>query len=154
MRAFLFATTLTCACCAGAMAQEQKALPMDVDAIQWGPAPPALPKGAEIAVLSGDPGAAETFTLRLKLPAGYKIPPHLHPHSEPVTVISGELFFGSGDKLDEAAAERLGPGGYVELPASVNHYAFAEVDTVIQITTEGPFGITYANPADDPTRSQ
>jgi quercetin dioxygenase-like cupin family protein len=123
------------------------------DAVKWGGVPPVLPKGGQMAGLSGDPSKTGTFTVRLKMPAGYKILPHKHPHSERVTVIAGELRFGTGDKLDEAGAARLGPGGFVDLPANTNHYAFATVDTVIQIAGEGPFGISYANPADDPSKS-
>lgn len=121
--------------------------------VRWGPVPPVLPKGGEIAVLSGDPGKPGPLTVRLKLPAGYRIPPHQHPHTEPVTVLSGELRYGKGRKMDEASAARLSAGGYVHLPANEPHYAFALVETVVQITTEGPFGISYVNPADDPSRS-
>ena len=60
---------------------------------------------------------------------------------------------GTGDKLDESRAQKLGPGGFVDLPANANHYAFATVETVIQISAEGPFAIKYANPADDPSKS-
>jgi quercetin dioxygenase-like cupin family protein len=126
----------------------------ELSAVKWGPAPSALPKGGEMAGLSGDPGRSGPFTVRLKMPAGYKIAPHQHPHSERVTVISGELRFGGGEKLDEPNARKLGPGGFVELPPNTYHYAFATVDTVIQISAEGPFGIKYANPADDPSKGQ
>ena len=49
----------------------------------------------------GDSGESGPFTVRLKMPAGYKISAHTHPHSEPITVIAGEFSFGIGDKLDE-----------------------------------------------------
>ena len=86
------------------------------------------------------------------MPAGYKIAAHQHPTAEAVTVISGELSFGMGDKLDGAKAQKLGPGGFVYLPANMNHFAFASGDTIIQINAEGPFAIKYANPADDPKK--
>lgn len=105
-----------------------------------------------MAVLSGDPGQAGPFTVRLKMPAGYKIPAHRHPHTEPVTVISGELHFGVGDKLEEKGVRKVGPGGFVDLPANISHFAFANVETVIQINSEGPFAIEYVNPADDPSK--
>ena len=105
-----------------------------------------------MAVLSGDPGQAGPFTVRLRMPAGYRIPAHRHPHTEPVTVISGELHFGMGDKLEEKGARKLGPGGFVDLPANTSHFAFANVETVIQINSEGPFAIEYVNLADDPSR--
>ena len=134
-----------------AVAQDAGPTGMPAGSLKWGPAPAALPKGGEMAGLAGDPGKSGWFTVRLKMPAGYKIPAHKHPHTERITVISGELNFGTGDRLDEKRANRLGPGGFVDLPANSNHYAFAEVPTVIQITGEGPFGIDYVNPADDPS---
>lgn len=153
MRALVLATAVALAAFAVAVGQEHKVQGMAVDAITWGPAPLVLPKGGQMAVLSGDPGKTGPFTARLKMPAGYKIPAHQHPHNEPVTVISGELNFGMGDKLDEKGAQKLGPGGFVDLPANINHFAFARVETVIQINSEGPFAIKYVNPADDPSKT-
>jgi hypothetical protein len=97
----------------------------------------------------GDPGKAGPFTIRLKVPAGYKIPAH-----EAVTVISGNFNIGMGDKLDEAKAEKLTAGGFVDLPANMNHFVFADTESIVQISSEGPFAINYANPADDPSKSQ
>jgi len=107
-----------------------------------------------MAVLAGDPGKPGPFTARLKMPAGYKIAAHQHPTAEAITVIAGEFHFGMGEKLDEAKAEKLGPGGFVDLPANMNHFAFASGETVVQINSEGPFTIKYANPADDPGKTQ
>src|SRR5438132_140987 len=70
------------------------------DALKWGPAPPVLPKGAQLAVLSGDPGANGPYVVRVKLPSGYTVPAHNHPTTENVTVISGTFNIGMGDKLD------------------------------------------------------
>src|SRR5215475_10952551 len=72
------------------------------DDIQWGPAPPIFPKGAEFAVLQGDPSSTNEFTVRLRFPNGYKIPPHTHPTIENVTVLKGTFLAGMGDKLDES----------------------------------------------------
>ena len=151
MRAIVLATVFAVVA-TGVMAQNVGPQGVAADAVKWEPAPAVLPKGGQMAGLSGDPGKAGPFTVRLKMPAGYKIPSHQHPHSERVTVISGELRFGTGDKLDENRAQRLGPGGFVDIPANVSHYAFATVETVIQISAEGPFGIKYGNPADDPSK--
>src|SRR3984893_12350804 len=75
-------------------------MPATADGLTWGLAPPVLPKGAQIAVLSGDPSKDGLYVLRLKVPANYKIPAHNHPTSEYVTVISGKFHIGMGDKLD------------------------------------------------------
>lgn len=137
-----------------AVAQDSGPKGIPASAVKWGPAPDALPKSGQMAGLSGDPGKPGWFTVRLKMPAGYKIPAHQHPHTERITVISGELHFGTGDKLDEKAANKLGPGGFVDLPSNTNHYAFSKVPTIIQITGEGPFAIKYVNPVDDPSKKQ
>jgi quercetin dioxygenase-like cupin family protein len=120
--------------------------------LKWGPAPPVFPAGAQVAVLSGDPGKAGTFVIRLKLPADYKIPAHHHPTNEYVTVISGDFSLGMGDKLDAAKSAHLTAGGFAEAPAQMNHFAWTGNGAVVQISADGPFGMTYVNPADDPTR--
>jgi quercetin dioxygenase-like cupin family protein len=120
--------------------------------LQWGAAPAVFPAGAQMAVLSGDPGKAGVFVVRLKMPAGYKIPAHSHPTDEYVTVISGDLSLGMGDKLDPAKAAKLAPGGFAMAGAKMNHFAMSTGGAVVQIIAQGPFGMTYVNPADDPTR--
>lgn len=121
--------------------------------IKWGDAPPSLPKGAKLAVLSGDPGKEGPFVIRLKAPAGYKIPPHWHTQAENLTVISGTLYLGMGDKMDTAQAHALKAGGYHYLPAKAHHYAFSKAPTVVQVHGQGPFDINYINPDDDPQRA-
>lgn len=118
--------------------------------IQWGAAPPVLPKGAQIAVLHGDPFKPGAYTLRLALPANYRIAPHWHSQVENVTVISGALYLGMGDTMNEKAGRALKAGGYHYLPAKVHHYAFSRNPTVIQISGEGPFDINYLDPKDSP----
>jgi uncharacterized RmlC-like cupin family protein len=88
----------------------------------------------------------------LKMPATYKIPAHNHPTSEYVTVISGKFHIGMGDKLDEKKGVELRAGGFGEAPAHMNHYAWASEETVVQVHGQGPFAITYVNPADDPSK--
>jgi quercetin dioxygenase-like cupin family protein len=123
------------------------------DAVKWGDAPPSVPKGAKLAVLNGDPSKAGPFTMRLKLPAGYKIPPHTHTQSENLTVLSGELYLGMGDKLDTSHGHGLKAGGFHYLPGKTPHYAYTKAPTVVQVHGEGPFDINYLNPADNPDKS-
>jgi quercetin dioxygenase-like cupin family protein len=120
--------------------------------LKWGPAPPALPKGARLAVLSGNPEKEGLFTIRLKFPAGYTVPPHHHPSDELVTVIQGQLALGMGDKLDRAKMKTLGSGGYALMAKEMNHYAMTRTGGTIQITSNGPFQIVYVNPKDDPRK--
>ena len=105
-----------------------------------------------MAVLHGDPTKSGTFVVRLKFPANYQVAAHYHPTDEHVTIISGEMSLGMGDKLDRAKANTLKPGGYVALPAKMSHYVWTDSGVVLQVQAEGPFALTYVNPADDPTR--
>jgi len=118
--------------------------------LKWGDAPPALPAGAKIAVLEGDPGKAGPFTIRLKTPAGYKVPAHTHPTAEAITVISGSFNMGTGPKLDEAAGHEMSVGAFALMPAGTQHFAWSKTECIIQIHSTGPFEINYVNPADDP----
>src|SRR5579859_5558643 len=118
--------------------------------LKWGPAPAVFPKGAEMAVLAGDPAKAGTFVIRLKMPAGYKIAAHHHPTDEYVTVVSGDFALGMGDKLDEAKSAHLAAGGFAKAPAQMNHFAWTKSGAVVQVSADGPFAMTYVNPADDP----
>ena len=120
------------------------------DAIKWGPAPPSLPPGAQLAVLVGSPAKEGPFVLRLKFPAGFVVPPHRHSKDEMVTVISGQFSVTGGEKLDRAAAKMLVAGSFFHLPAGMAHYAIAASETVVQINGVGPFDITYIDPKDDP----
>ena len=120
---------------------------------QWGPAPPFVPAGAEIAVLAGDPTKPTAYAVRLKFPANYAIPAHSHPTDENVVVVSGALTFGMGDKLarDAATNKTLGPGGFASMPANMNHFAFTTAQpTTIVLYGQGPVEFKYVNPADDP----
>ena len=118
--------------------------------IKWGPAPAVLPPGAEAAVLFGDPSKEGLFALRLKLPEGYSVPPHTHPVDEVVTVISGTFSLGMGETADQSKAQPLPAGSFFALPPGTAHYVFIDEETIIQISTIGPWGLTYANPEDDP----
>jgi quercetin dioxygenase-like cupin family protein len=119
--------------------------------LKWGPAPPNLPKGAKLAVISGDPTKTGMFVVRLKLPKGWKVPAHHHPTDEYITVISGDFHVGMGDKLDPAKGKALMAGGFVDAPAGMNHFAWSTNGGVVQIQSQGPFQIVYVNPKDDPT---
>ncbi|MBI2104105.1 MAG: cupin domain-containing protein [Candidatus Omnitrophica bacterium] len=120
--------------------------------LAWQDGPPALPDGAQAAVIEGDPKQAGLFTMRLKLPANYRIPAHWHPADEHVTVISGTFNMGAGDVLDTAQGTALPAGSFALMPAQHHHFAWASEETVIQLHGMGPWQINYINPADDPRK--
>jgi quercetin dioxygenase-like cupin family protein len=119
--------------------------------LKWDNAPDALPAGAKMAVLEGDPNAkGGLYSLRLRLQADYKIPPHTHPTEERVTVLDGAVVVGMGEKFDESSAKQLGKESYFVMPAEHAHFLGVKQDATLQITGKGPFAITYVNPTDDP----
>jgi quercetin dioxygenase-like cupin family protein len=103
-------------------------------------------------VVSGDPGKPGLYVVRAKMPAGYKIAPHWHPTDEHVTVLSGTFAFGMGEKFDRASMKALPAGGYALMPADMRHFAMATTAATIQVHGQGPFALTYVNPADDPSK--
>jgi hypothetical protein len=110
-----------------------------------------LPAGAQMAVLSGNPGKAGMFKVQLKMPANYTVPPHHHPTDEVVRVRSGTLNYGMGDKMDKANAGQLtDPKTHVTMQSGMNHWVFTTEPALVEVTGMGPFAITYANAADDP----
>ncbi len=118
---------------------------------QWQAGPTSLPPGAKAAVLEGDPKVeGALFTIRFKVPAGYAIKPHYHSADEHVTVVSGELQMGLGEKFDPAAARAMPAGSFMVMPAKATHFALTQTETVIQVHAIGPWTITYVNPKDDP----
>lgn len=118
--------------------------------IQWVDGPPSLPPGSKIAVIEGDPKAEGLFTMRIKIPANYKIMPHWHPANEHVTVVEGSFHMGLGEKYDEKAATEIPIGGFAIMNKGTRHYAFTTKESIVQLHGMGPWGINYVNPADDP----
>jgi hypothetical protein len=122
------------------------------DTVKWGPAPPSLPPGAQFAVLEGDPAKPGAFTMRAKLPDGYKIQPHWHPVDEHVTVVQGTFHVGLGEKFDPSAGKPMPAGSFALMKQGVRHFAWAKGETIVQLHGTGPWGINYVNPQDDPRK--
>lgn len=121
---------------------------------QWGPAPPFIPAGAQIAVLAGDPTQPVPYAVRLKFPANYTIAAHWHPKDENVVVTSGSFTIGMGDKLMKGSGKTLPVGGYALAPANMNHYAYTTTETTIVLYGVGPVDFRYVNPSDDPRNTK
>jgi uncharacterized RmlC-like cupin family protein len=124
------------------------------DSVPYGPAPAFIPAGAQLAVLEGDPTASSgDFTIRLKMPAGYKIPAHWHPKRENVTVISGTFKVGMGDNFDESKMHAFPAGSFAYLDPDMHHYAMASGgETVVQVHGMSPVQFNYINPNEDPIK--
>ena len=120
------------------------------DDVKWSAASPMFQKGAEIAVLYGDPSKEGLFALRFKMPKGYLIAPHTHPKQEVVTVLSGTIRAGMGETADPSKAQAVPAGGFFTFPPGMAHFVTTDEDTIIQLNSIGPWGLTYINPKDDP----
>jgi quercetin dioxygenase-like cupin family protein len=118
--------------------------------LEWQPGPPSLPKGAMMARLEGDPAKEGAFLFRLKLPDGYRVPPHTHPKTERVTVIAGTFNIGMGEKFDETATRAMEAGDYGYWAAGMKHFVWTKGETILQFHGYGPWSIRYLNPDDDP----
>jgi quercetin dioxygenase-like cupin family protein len=156
MRIFLSACVAAIAALSGVAVSQDANAPAHVlmtpSEMTWGDPPPVFEKGASFSVVAGDPGKSGIYVVRLRMPAGYRINPHWHPTDEHVTVISGTLALGMGEKFDEASMKEIPVGGYALLPAEMRHYAMAKTDATVQVHGMGPFALTYVNPADDPSK--
>jgi quercetin dioxygenase-like cupin family protein len=113
---------------------------------QGGPAAP----GMEQLNLVGDPAKPGPYTLRLKLPKGFRIAPHMHPDSREVTILSGTFATGYGEKFDAAELKILPAGSFYTEPANVPHYIEIEEDVVLQVSGTGPSGRKFVDRPDTP----
>jgi mannose-6-phosphate isomerase-like protein (cupin superfamily) len=108
--------------------------------------------GVKLAVLQGNPQDTGSYTLRLRFPAGARMPAHWHPRVEYATVIAGELQLGMGEREDSTSTTLVGPGTFLVAPSRMAHYGWARRETVLQLSGPGPYEVIFVNPADDPRK--
>jgi quercetin dioxygenase-like cupin family protein len=122
-------------------------LPEDVD---WEPFA-AFPPSARLAVLVGHPSEPGPYVVRVKVPAGVKLMPHVHREDRVYTVISGVFYIGRGDQFDEGKLEAYPSGSVIVLPGGTAHFHWAKSgEYVTQVTATGPITLEYINSQDDP----
>jgi hypothetical protein len=120
------------------------------DNLHWTNVPNMLPSGAQFVILDGNPKNTGNVTFRFKLPANYQLPPAYSQGVDRITVLSGTLNIGTGDKLDTSKGTSLPAGSYVLVPAKLHHYIWASEDSIIQVSSMGPWTVKYVNAKDDP----
>ena len=111
----------------------------------------AFPAGAELAKVVGDPTGLGPYVVRVRVPGGVKLMPHIHPEDRVYTVISGVFYIGFGSTFDATRLTAYGPGSVVILPGNTPHFHWARSgEYVTQVTGTGPLGIRYVDVKDDP----
>jgi quercetin dioxygenase-like cupin family protein len=114
--------------------------------IQWKDGPKSLPKGAQYAVLAGDPSKPGLFSMRIKLPANYRVPAHFHTTTDNITVISGTVNFVYGDKLDKRK-NLYKSGSFVSIPANESHFGWTgDSGAIVQLNNQGPWELEFVDP--------
>ena len=117
---------------------------------RWQTAGPPLPPGAQVSVLSGDPSqSGKHYTISLKMPNGYRLPPHWHPMDASVVVVKGVFVMGLGETFDKTKGSELTPGSFMLMPQGVRHFEWTKGETIIYVYGVGPLDTIYVNSADD-----
>jgi len=114
--------------------------------LAWKPGPATMPAGVETVVLEGDPRQAGIFTLRLRAPAGTRLPPHTHPQPERVTVLKGAIGVGFGRHFEQSTLKIFRAGDYYVNPPGAAHFVEFVEDAVLQVTGQGPWGVDFLPP--------
>lgn len=107
----------------------------DDPGLTWGPCPAFLPEGCAIAVLQGDPSAANADVF-FRIPGGSRIVRHWHNSAERMVLVAGEMKV----TYDGHPTATLTPGSYAYGPARLPHSAECVGDTscVLAIAFEQP----------------
>jgi quercetin dioxygenase-like cupin family protein len=120
--------------------------------VPWAPFA-SFPPSVRLAVLVGDTSTTSPYVVRVKVPDGVKLMPHRHPEDRIYTVMSGIFYIGIGETFEPEKLKAYPPGSVVVLPGNTPHFHWAKSgEYVTQVTANGPLGIEYVNPKDDPRR--
>jgi hypothetical protein len=122
----------------------------DPDHMKWVDAPASLPRGIRMCTMEGDPSKEGPYTVRLWIPATYRIGPYWRTDSERMTVMLGAVIVGAGDHYDEHGGTPVRAGSYAYVAPHAHHYLWTRDATVVQLHGTGPWDITYVHAADDP----
>ena len=114
----------------------------------------SIPPGVQMVLIYGDPKKEGPYIIRVKLPAGYKLPAHKHPDARAVTVLKGTYWSGVGEKFDQSKLQKFTWGSFYTTEANVPHFTWAETDVIVQEMGQGPIGdpIEYVDASQDPRK--
>jgi quercetin dioxygenase-like cupin family protein len=146
----MWLATFVSAMIAASAAVPQSVMPgvvaLTPDEMKWRSQGALAAPGLEQVNLVGDPAKPGPYTIRIRFPKGYRIPPHTHPDAREVTILSGTYATGYGERFDPADLKVLPAGSFYTEPANVPHYIEIKQDVVLQVSGIGPSGRRYVNP--------
>ena len=149
VRNWLLLTTFASAAVGASIAVAQNGAPgvvaLTPDEMQWRSQGVLAAPGLEQLNLVGDPARSGPYTIRLRFPKGYRIPPHTHPDAREVTILSGTYATGYGERFDPANLKILPTGSFYTEPANMPHYIEIKEDVVLQVSGIGPSGRKYVS---------
>jgi hypothetical protein len=106
--------------------------------IAWRPFD-AFPAAVRLAILVGHPSAPAPYIIRVKVPAGVKLQPHVHPEDCVYTVMSGMFYVGRGPRFDGERVVGFPPGSVIVLPSKTPHFHWAKSgEFITQVAALGP----------------
>jgi hypothetical protein len=143
------ALVITCPACAADTAAMNDIVELGQE--RWTPNT-SVPPGMDMMMIYGHPTKPGPFIFRARVPAGYRLPPHVHPDARIVTVIKGTYYTAAGADFDESKLRAFPPGSFYSTPAGTPHFAATrDEEVIIQEMGFGPgSGIQYVHPQDDP----
>ena len=146
LRLAMFVSAMVAASAAVAENVTPGVVALTPDEMKWRSQGVLAAPGLEQANLVGDPAKPGPYTIRIRFPQGYRIPPHTHPDAREVTILSGTYATGYGERFDPAGLKVLPAGSFYTEPANVPHYIEIKEDVVLQVSGTGPSGRKYVNP--------
>jgi quercetin dioxygenase-like cupin family protein len=87
---------------------------------------PSLPKVARLADMVDHPSEHPPYVIRVKVPAGTRVMPHVHPEHRIYTVMSGVFYIGLGEEFKEEDLKAYPPGSVIVLPGNTPHFHWAK----------------------------
>jgi hypothetical protein len=107
---------------------------------------PLVKDGQVVTRVSGDPDTpGAPFVIRIENVDGQIVFPHWHPEDEHIVVVQGTWYLGAGDRFSRSDLRELTVGTYALVPKKMNHFAWSQGATVIQVHGIGPFRINFVD---------
>jgi hypothetical protein len=116
-------------------------LPEDIEWMEL----PSLPTSARLADIVDHPSERPPYVIRVKVSAGTRVMPHVHPENRIYTVMSGVFYIGLGEEFKEEDLKAYPPGSVIVLPGNTPHFHWAKSgDYVSQIMAVGAIPLEAA----------